>query len=72
MKLNFHDANTSSRFRSSLAVAALTSLAALPGQADALGAKSGTACSALSDRAVHEYTILSATDFEAAGGVVGC
>lgn len=69
MNLNSLYPTASSRFRPLLAVAALASLALLPGRADASGAKPVTACSALSERTVHEYTILSATDLEATGDV---
>ena len=69
MKLKSLRANTPSRVWPLLAVAALASLASLPGRADVSGAKPVTACSALSERTVHEYTILSATDLEATGDV---
>ena len=52
-----------------LAVAALAGLTWLQRRADALCAKLVTARSALSERTVHEYTILSATDLEAAGEI---
>ena len=69
MKLNFLPPTVSSRFRPLLAVAAVASLASLPAQAETSGVKPVTPCSALSERTVHEYTILSATDLEAAGDV---
>ena len=69
MKLKSLRANSPSRFWPLLAVAALASLTSPLGRADASGAKPVTACAALSERTVHEYTILSATDLEATGDV---
>ena len=69
MKLNFLHPTASSRFRPLLAVAAMASLVSLPGRADTSGAKPVTPCSALSERTLHEYTILSATQLEAKGDI---
>ena len=69
MKLKFRRADVSRRIRLLLTGAVLGSLASLPGQVDAAGAKPVTACSALSERTAHEYTILSATDLESVGAV---
>ena len=69
MKLSLRRANTSSLFRQTLAVVALARLASLPGQADVPGTKPLATCTALSERTVHEYAILSATDLEATGDI---
>ena len=52
-----------------VAVSILTGIVSTPVWANATGAKPVTACAALAERTVHEYTILSATQLEAKGDI---